>query len=100
MIWPFYVEPQPIPVKTLLIEGYEPYGDDRVYHCFWLLIQYSDGTRVVEKQNVKNLPSREGLDMSIPPRVRAWELGEPIAQPLIINLTKLDRALEKAVQNG
>lgn len=97
MIWPFYVEQQPIPAKTLLVEGYEPFGDDRVFQRFWLLIEYSDGSRVVEKQTGGILPFRDGMDMSIPPRVRAWELGEPIARPLIVDLTKLDRALEKEV---
>lgn len=54
MIWPFYVEQQPIPIKTLLVEGYEPFGDDKVFQWFWLLIQYSDGRRVVEKQTGGN----------------------------------------------
>ena len=41
------------------------------------------------------LPISDGMDMSIPARVRAWELGEPIARPLVVDLTKLDRELEK-----
>lgn len=85
------------PIKTLLVEGYEPFGDDKVFQRFWLLIQYSDGRRVVEKQTGKILPISDGMDMSVPARVRAWELGEPIARPLIVDLTKLDRALEKEV---
>lgn len=97
MIWPFYTEQQPIPRKTLLIEGYEPFGDDHVVQRFWLLTEYIGGSRTVEKLNGAILPIHDGMDMSIPARVRAWELGGPIAQPLIIDLTKLDRALEKAV---
>lgn len=96
MIWPCKKHPT-TPAKTLLVEGYESYGDDRVYQYFWLLIEYSDGRRVVEKQPGKILPNKKGMDMSIPPRVRAWELGEPIAQPLIVDLTKLDRDIENEV---
>lgn len=95
MFWPR--KKPPTPRKTLLVEGYESYGDDCVYHCFWLLIQYSDGTRVVEKRNEEILPKCDGMDRSIPSRVRAWELGEPIAPAAIIDLTKLDRALENEV---
>lgn len=97
MIWPFYTETQLIPRKTLLVEGYEPFGDDKVFQRFWLLIEYIGGSRTVEKLNGAILPFRDSMDMSIPARVRAWELGEPIARPLIIDLTKFDRALEKEV---
>ena len=95
MIWPFYVEQQPIPIRTLLVKGYESFGDDRVFQRFWLLIEYSDGSRVVEKQGSAVKPKHDSMDMSIPSRVRAWELGEPIARPLVVDLTKLDRELEK-----
>lgn len=95
MFWPF--KKHPTPRRTLLVEGYVAYSDDRVYQYFWLLSEYSNGRRVVEKQTGKILPISDGMDMSVPARVRAWELGEPIARPPIVDLTKLDRALEKEV---
>lgn len=97
MIWPFCTETQLIPRKTLLVEGYEPFGDDKVFQRFWLLTEYIGGSRTVDKLNGAIMPIHRGIDMSIPARIRAWELGEPIAPKLIINLTKLDRALEKEV---
>ena len=67
------------------------------YQRFWPPTEYIGGSRTVEKLNGAILPTHRGMDMSIPARIRAWELGEPIAPKLIINLTKLDRALEKEV---
>lgn len=95
MIWPF--KSRAIPIKTMLVEGFEPWGDDFVFQRFWLLTEYKSGHRRVEKMNGAILSIKDDMDMSIAARVRAWELNGKIAPKLFIDLTKLDRTIEKAV---